>query len=142
MESCIAVAIKDSEAVGEVDDVRRESGNEGCRRTALTGGYKLFVELGRRVVAEKAGEVGDVGDPLRLDAELDLALKAFKNDRGEGGEVDIDCCSLGKFGAAVGDPRANAFAEVDDAGRLVDCRLFASSGFSAAAFFRSSSSRF
>ena len=84
--------------------------------------------------------------PVRLEPDPDRARKAEKNERGEGGEVDIDCCGRGRTGAVIGDEAADPGGDVDIRG--TDCEGEEASGVTVVSpllvpfFFRSSSSRF
>ena len=115
-------------------DASRESGREGCRRTVRGSGLRFVVELGRREAASRGCVIG--GDP-----DPDLVLKAEKNDRGEGGEVDVDGCKRGRVVVIIGDDDVEVLGRGDEAvGASLAIAAFVVS--SAAAFFRSSSSRF
>ena len=107
----------------------------------------MLVELGRRVSLRGEGGVVEGGVvPLRLEPEPDRARKAEKKERGEGGEVDMDCCNRGRTGAVIGDEEVDPGGDVDIRG--TDCEDEGASGVTIVSpllvpfFFRSSSSRF
>jgi hypothetical protein len=71
------------------------------------------------------------------------ARKAAKNERGEGGDVDVDCCRRGNTGAVMGDEVDNLGAG-EDADEVVGVTGSepVSVPLDEPFFFRSSSSRF
>lgn len=132
IESCIAIA-------REVEvDARRASGRDGWRRTVFIGGGIFVVELGRRLGSCPEGsEV-----PILLDPDSDLARKAERYERGEGGEVDIEGWKRGSAEGVMGKEDED---EVGDRGTAIDGvrGKSAVSGLSPPSLFlRSSSSRF
>ena len=51
--------------------------------------------------------------PLRLEPDPERARKAEKNDLGEGGDVDVDCCGRGRTGGVIGEEEVDPGGDVD-----------------------------